>query len=170
MTSSNNAGPWARCPSCGSQTTTGGCSNPGCPSKRYMHGSSVAPAVVGAFVEFPRESDEALALARLQAVQARKLRANRFKGGWRSMQTGSLLSMLHDEVRELDDAMRSNDPGAAIAEAADVANFCAFIVDKLMAENPHLVEESGDARWARRIKLLEQRIDISVGILRGQGE
>jgi hypothetical protein len=130
-------------------------------------------------MDFPRESAEMLALARLQAVQARKLRSNRHKGGWHGLSNERLLSLLIDEVKELQIAIHNATAGFEtsdrilanniLEEAADVANFCAFIVDGVMTSNPQLMEESGDARWARRIKLLEDRIDRSVDILRGTG-
>lgn len=84
-----------------------------------------------------------------------KLRANDWKGGWKSDFSGDLLRRAHEELGELDDEMASGNPdmfdNSAIAnEAADVANMLMMVVDvcgALPALRPPSREPEGGAVW-----------------------
>ena len=62
-----------------------------------------------------------------------RLRANDHKGGWQDMGFAEIIGRIREETDELTTACR-NWPGSidktqVIREAADIANFCMFIVD-----------------------------------------
>lgn len=62
----------------------------------------------------------------------KKLRENRFKGGWRDESLAFLLDKLNEEVQELADALSSYSPADmedVFDEAADVGNMAMMIAD-----------------------------------------
>ena len=73
-------------------------------------------------------------LARLVDVQTDKLAENKHKGSWSAMTFPELEARLLEEVEELRDELRAHpdewNAERVRREAADVANFCGFIVDK----------------------------------------
>lgn len=70
-------------------------------------------------------------LARFVQKMESVLRANDFKGGWSRCSRQMLLDKLHEEVSELDQAMRNHpyDRTTIANEAADVANIAMMIYD-----------------------------------------
>ena len=71
----------------------------------------------------------------LKVIMLGKLRANRHKAHWRILRLLQLLDMLKAEVKELEDAITTNDKISSIKqECADVAIFCAMISDNLGEE------------------------------------
>lgn len=68
------------------------------------------------------------------ALMEKTLRANDHKGGWDDCSVRWLRGRLHQEVAELDSAIRGLSRGVrpqeVAREAADVANFCMMIADR----------------------------------------
>lgn len=64
-----------------------------------------------------------------------KLQKNRHKGHWDDINVPSALSRLHDEIYELEDAIRSGNSEEIHNEAADVANF-ALIISSVLGREP----------------------------------
>ena len=74
--------------------------------------------------------EETLVMAMNVAMRG-KLRNNRTKRHWRHLSVAQLLSRLDEEVAELRLAATTPNPDAitVLDEAADVANFAAFVAD-----------------------------------------
>lgn len=84
------------------------------------------------------------------ASQRAKLKQNEHKGGWRDDDLALLLFRLYEEADELKaevlrlmelhrqgaKALQPKQTLAVMHEAADVANFAGFIIDKLWASQP----------------------------------
>lgn len=71
----------------------------------------------------------------LKVIMLGKLRANRHKEHWRDLTIEELLGRIDDEVNELKEAILLHDKPAHVAlEAADVAIFCAMLIDNLGEE------------------------------------
>jgi hypothetical protein len=65
-----------------------------------------------------------------------KLRLNDHKGGWEDTSVVELISMLRDEVEELEDAffnyrLRVSESCSVVSECSDVANFAMMIASKM---------------------------------------
>jgi NTP pyrophosphatase (non-canonical NTP hydrolase) len=71
----------------------------------------------------------------------RKLRENRYKGGWRDEDMDFLLTKLEEEVGELLEVVRAGNQDKlavqdALDEAADVANMAMMIADRFSIRAP----------------------------------
>ena len=60
-----------------------------------------------------------------------KLRENDYKGGWKGCDMQYLSMRLTQEREELRKAVERGDPTEVLREAADVANFCMMIAEKV---------------------------------------
>jgi NTP pyrophosphatase (non-canonical NTP hydrolase) len=60
-----------------------------------------------------------------------KLRANDHKGGWDDDTLGALFARLLEEVEELRAGIDLRSGSCIIDEAADVANFCMMLADRV---------------------------------------
>ena len=129
-----------------------------------------ASALVGAHPEVvpvtrEREPLEAHLLATLSEACREKLAERRHHGDWRAMSTHGLISWLHQEVHELDDALStlrreggSPETLAAVrSEVADVAGIAAMILD-VVDPQPLRAGDTEAARWAERNRVLEARL------------
>ena len=79
----------------------------------------------------PEENARAVgpAVAQFAAHMRRKLLENTHKGPWRELSSDYLMTLMADEMDELEEALEKGDPKAIIDECADVANFAMFIAD-----------------------------------------
>jgi hypothetical protein len=65
------------------------------------------------------------------AQMEQKLRANDYKGGWHDSKLDDLFDGLLEEVEELRDVVKARKGAHIIEEAADVANFCMMLADRV---------------------------------------
>lgn len=71
-------------------------------------------------------------IADLGVAMKFKLMRHRSKGGWKHKSKDTLLKELKREVGELEEAIvAGKNPEHIISEAADVANYLAFIIEKV---------------------------------------
>ena len=89
----------------------------------------------------PREAAEERIVAQLAERMRAKLALRRHHGDWSKRKPGPLLALLALEVQELDDALTvlraapgESNRESAIAEAVDVAAYCAMMIDVLRME------------------------------------
>lgn len=68
----------------------------------------------------------------LRQAQEFKFMVHRSKGGWEAKPMEALVEELKIEVDELCDAISNNDKTDIITEAADIANYCAMIIEKAL--------------------------------------
>lgn len=94
-------------------------------------------------------------LQRQQAMQRAKLQQNDHKGGWRGDDLAALLFRLYEEADELKaevlrlmelhrqgaKALQPKQTLAVMHEAADVANFAGFVIDKLWCSKPDPLDD-----------------------------
>ena len=64
-----------------------------------------------------------------------KLATNIHKGGWNEMTQQQILDRIKDEVIELETSINNNEGDEAVKkECADIANFCAMMIDNINRE------------------------------------
>lgn len=99
-----------------------------------------AAAEMRAIDPHPRAAAERRIVAQLSEAMLAKLAQRREHGEWRNLTARQLFAMSHNEICELADALYAWSPkvnntqasrAAVIAEAADVANYLAMLVDVL---------------------------------------
>lgn len=67
----------------------------------------------------------------LSTIILGKLRANRFKEHWRTLSIQDILNRIDEEVIELKESVKVGKKAHICQEAADVAVFCAMLIDNL---------------------------------------
>lgn len=75
-------------------------------------------------------------LERFISAMVHKLHRNRHKGKWEDLNLTDALARLHDEARELEEAICQRSYADILMEGADVANF-ALIIASVALNNPH---------------------------------
>lgn len=84
----------------------------------------------------PREMDALV--ASFAETMRETMRDNAYKGGWRSNSFTDLISMLREEVDELEKSVTDRESADIVtAEAADVANVALMIADKVRLLEKH---------------------------------
>ncbi len=84
----------------------------------------------------PREAAEERIVAQLAERMRAKLAKRRHHGDWREMAASTVMDALRGEVDELRLAFFGCcDPEDIIAEATDVAAYCAILIDVLSMES-----------------------------------
>lgn len=109
-----------------------------------------------------RYEDEVRAVASLTQAMDSKLRENSEKQSWLGEPMRWLYDRMQEEATELAEALDSYEKGgpvqAVINEAADVANFCAFIVDSLCIDHK-IVIKSREMQVLNQIRRLESEVE-----------
>lgn len=78
-----------------------------------------------------RADEEAQITKNLAGYMLRKLRQNSHKQHWRNETIPELLEKMKREIIELEEAIQFEPFENVVNEAADVANFCAMIIDNV---------------------------------------
>jgi hypothetical protein len=79
----------------------------------------------------------------LREYQLQKFAEREYKGEWKHVTIGKLLTLMRREFSELTDAVGFGDHNEAIRECADIANYAAIIADVLRLKSENL-ERSQD--------------------------
>jgi len=81
------------------------------------------------------EAQEDYAIRTLATAMKFKFTVHRYKGGWKHKSNKVLVKEMYREVAELEQAISKDELNreAVIAECADIANYCAMLIDNLQA-------------------------------------